>query len=243
MANVFKQDDASDGWAVFDDDVVKLFRIVESADHANCHLKDLFGIGGRLAELPGGDLHVRLGEGIGDVEGRETASGEAVGIEPEAHGVLALAEDNDRADAGNTLESVADVDVEVVRDEGLRERVVGRDKAGSEDEVGAGFGDADAGVIDSGGKAALDGGDAVLHVDCGDVEVVAGVEGDGDGGGAVVGAGRAHVAHALDAVDGLLEDDGDGGLNVLGVGSDVVAGDDNLWRREVGVQRDGQRRG
>jgi hypothetical protein len=31
---------------------------------------------------------------------------------------------------------------------------------------------------------------------------VAGLEGDGDGAGAAVGAGRADVAHALDAVDG-----------------------------------------
>ncbi len=85
-------------------------------------------------------------------------------------------------------------------------------------------------------------GDAILDVDGGDVEVVAGLEGDGDGGGAVVRAGGAHVAHALDAVDGLLEDDGDGGLDVLGVGTDVVAADDDLRRSELGVERDGQGR-
>ena len=119
--------------------------------------------------------------------------------------------------------------------------MVGRDEAGGEDEVAVGLGDGDAGVVDYGGKASLHGGDAVLHVDGGDVEVVSGLEGDGDGGGAVVGAGGAHVAHALDAVDGLFEDDGDGGLDVLGVGADVVAGDDDLRRSELGVERDGQR--
>ena len=122
------------------------------------------------------------------------------------------------------------------------ERVVRRDEAGGEDEVGVGLGDGDAGVVDDGGETALRGGDAVLHVDGGDVEVVAGVEGDGDGRGAVVRAGGAHVAHALDAVDGLLEDGGDGGFDVLGVGADVVAGDDDLRRSELGVERDGQRR-
>ena len=164
------------------------------------------------------------------------------GIEPEAHGVLALAEDDDIADAGDALEGVGDIDVEVVGDEGLRERVVGRDEAGGEDEVGVGLGDGDAGVVDDGGETALGGGDAVLHVDGGDVEVVAGVEGDGDGGGAVVGAGGGHVAHAFDAVDGLFEDGGHGGFDVLGVCADVVAGDDDLRRRELRIERDGQRR-
>ena len=65
-------------------------------------------------------------------------------------------------------------------------------------------------------------------------------EGDGDGRGAVVRAGGAHVPHALDAVDGLLEDDGDGGFNDLRVGADVVAGDDDLRRRELRIERDRQ---
>ena len=228
--------------AVLEDDVVELLGIGEAADDADGDLKVLLGVGGRLAELAGGDFDVLLGESVGDVEGGEAAGGEPGGIEPDAHGVLALAEDDDVADAGDALERVADVDVEVVGDEGLRERVVGRDEAGGEDEVGVGLGDGDAGVVDDGGQTALRGGDAVLHVDGGDVEVVAGLEGDGDGAGAVVGAGGAHVAHALDAVDGLLEDGGDGGLDVLGVGADVVAGDDDLRRREVGIERDRQGR-
>ena len=120
--------------------------------------------------------------------------------------------------------------------------MVRRDEAGGEDEVRVGLGDGDAGVVDDGGQAALNGGDAVLHVNGGDVEVVAGLEGDGDGRGAVVRAGGAHVAHALDAVDGLLEDGGDGGFDVLGVRTDVVAGDDDLGRSELWIERDGQGR-
>ena len=189
--------------------------IGEAADDADGHLEGLFRIGGLLTELSGGDLDVLLGEGVGDVERGEAAGGEPAGIEPEAHGVLALAEDDDVADARNTLEGILDVDVKVVGDEGLRERVIRGDEAGGEDEVGVRLGDGDAGVVDGGGQTALGGGDAVLHVDGGDVEVVAGLKGDGDGGGAVVRAGGAHVPHALDAVDGLLEDGGDGGLDVL----------------------------
>jgi hypothetical protein len=238
VAYVFEQDDAASSRVVLDDDVLKLFGVGETAYDADCHLELLFGVRGWLAELAGGDLDVLLGKGIGDVECGETAGGEEVGIEPDAHGVLALAEDDDGADTGDTLECIADVDVEIVGDEAGGERVIGGDEAGGEDEVGVGLGDGDAGVVDDCWETALRRGYAVLHVDGGDVEIVAGLEGDGDGGGAVVGAGGAHVTHALDAVDGLLEDDGDRGFNVLGVGPNVVAGDDDLRRSESWVERD-----
>ena len=95
-------------------------------------------------------------------------------------------------------------------------------------------------LVDCGGQPALHAGDAVLHVDGGDVEVVAGLEGDRDHAGAVVGAGGAHVAHALDAVDGFFQRDGDGLLHRLGVGADIVGDDANLRRRELRVERDGE---
>ena len=117
--------------------------------------------------------------------------------------------------------------------------MVGRDETGGEDEVAVRLGDGDAGVIDDCGETALHGGDAVLHVDGGDVEIVAGLEGNGDRRGAVVGAGGAHVPHTLDAIDGLLEDGGDGRLDVFRVGADVVAGDDDLRRCELRIERDG----
>ena len=49
------------------------------------------------------------------------AAGQPVGIEPQAHRVLALAEDDDVADAGDALEVVLDEAIDVVADE---ERVV-----------------------------------------------------------------------------------------------------------------------
>ena len=47
--------------------------------------------------------------------------------------------------------------------------------------------------------------DAVLDVNGGDVGIARHVERDGDLADAAVRAGRGHVEHALDAVDGLLE--------------------------------------
>ncbi len=241
-ADVFDQDDSAAVGAVLDDDVVELPGIGEAANDADGHLKGLLGIGGLLTELTCGDFHVLLGERVGNVECGEAAGGEAAGIEPETHRVLAFAEDDDVTDAGNTLERILDIDINVVGDEGRRERLVRRDEPGGKDEVRVGLGNGDAGVVDDGGQTALHGSDAVLHVDGGDVEIVAGIECDGDGRGAVVRARGAHVPHAFDAVDGLLEDDGDGRLNVFGVGADVVAGDHDLRRRERRIERDGQGR-
>ncbi len=103
-----------------------------------------------------------------------------------AHRVLALAEDDDVAHARNSLQRVLDVDIQVVRDVLVRKTVVGGIKAGGENEIGVGFGDGDAGVFDFLRQPALRGGNTVLHVDRGDVEVVAGAEDNVDGTGTVV---------------------------------------------------------
>ena len=66
-------------------------------------------------------------------------------------------------------------------------------------------------------------GDAVLHQHLGHVEVDAVLEGDGQGVGAVVGALRGHVHHALDAVDLLLDRRGDGVGDDLGAGAGILA--------------------
>src|SRR6202044_650054 len=97
----------------------------QSADDSNGQLELLARVGGLLAELAGSDFDVLLRKGVGDVEGGETTGGKAVGIEPDAHGILALAEDDDGTDARDAFEGIADVDVEVVGDEGLGEGGVG----------------------------------------------------------------------------------------------------------------------
>ncbi len=203
-------------------------------------MKLLVGIGGLLAELACGDFDVLFGERVSDVERGKAAGGEAGGIKPETHGIFALAEDDGVTDAGNALKRILDVNVDVVGDEGCGQRLVRGDESDGKHKVWVGLGNGDAGVINDCGQTALNRCDAVLHVDRCDIEVVTGIEGDGDGGGAVVRAGGAHVPHAFDAVDGLLEDGGNCGFDVLGVGSDVDAGDNDLRRRKLGIERDGQ---
>ena len=67
------------------------------------------GSEGCCAKLAGGNFYVLLGQRVDDVERGEAARGQLGGVEPEAHGVLALAEDDDRADTGDALERVGDI--------------------------------------------------------------------------------------------------------------------------------------
>ncbi len=142
-ADVLQQDDARPGpgrgrrnrsyrragCVRLEDDVFELVRVGQAADDAHCHLVGLVGIGGRKAKLSGGDFDVLLRQRVGDIQRGQPARRQLVGIEPDAHGVLALAEDDDRAHARNTLQRIRYIDVKVVGDEGRRERVVGRDEA------------------------------------------------------------------------------------------------------------------
>ena len=125
----------------------------ETADGAHADLEILAGHGGLRAHLSGGDFDVLLRESVDDIVGGEGAAGHAHGIKPEAHGIFALAEDEDVGHAGDALEAVADVNVEIVADEERGVALVGREDGAAEDEVLRGLGDGDADLLDGGGQA------------------------------------------------------------------------------------------
>ena len=83
--------------------------------------------------------------------------------------------------------------------------------------------------------------DAVLHQHLGHVRIHAQLEGDGQVVGAVVGALRRHVHHALDAADLLLDRRGHGVAHGLGVGSGIDGRHLHGGRRHFGILRDRQR--
>src|SRR5262249_30003872 len=95
-------------------DVGELFRLDEPAERAEGVLKILPARHGRLADLAGGDLHVLLAQNADDVGGGQVARGELVGVEPDAHAVVAAAEDEDIADAVEAGEAVEELDGGVV---------------------------------------------------------------------------------------------------------------------------------
>src|SRR5581483_6792496 len=106
---------------------------------------------------------------------------QAVGVEPDAHGVVAGAEHDQRADAVDARDRVGDLDGGVIRYEQGVARVVRRIEVHDHHDVGRALVHRHADVTHVGRQARLRDGDAVLHLHLGDVEVSADVEGDVDG--------------------------------------------------------------
>ena len=138
-------------------------------------------------------------------------------------------------------EFIPEWEFDVIRDVLVRETVIGRVESGSKNKVWIRLGDGHAGVFDFLRQPALRGGNAVLHVDSGDVQVVTGAEGYIDAAGAIVRTSRGNVMHALDAVDLLLERRGYSRLDYAGIRAHIVAGYSDLRGRERRIKRNGQR--
>ena len=163
------------------------------------------------------------------------------GIEPDAHRIAPLAEDLDVADARQPLQLVDDLQIGVVATASTEiDGLVGRGQVDDQDEVRVLLLDRHAALIDDRRQRRGRLRHAVLHVDRGDVERVADLEGDGDRRRAVVRARRGHVGHALDAVDLLLERRRDRVGHDLRAGAGIVGADDDLRRRDLRKLRDRQ---
>ena len=66
-------------------------------------------------------------------------------IEPHAHGVLALAENQHVADAGHAFDRVLHINIQIIGDELVEIAPIERIEAGAEDKIGVGLRDGDAG--------------------------------------------------------------------------------------------------
>ena len=103
----------------------------------DAELEGAGGLHGRLVEHAGGDLGVFGLEGGDDLAGGEAAGGDLFGVEPDAHGVVAGADDVDVADAGCAGEDVLDLQGGVVGEVELVARVLRRVEVHDHHEVGA----------------------------------------------------------------------------------------------------------
>ena len=171
--------------------------------------------------------------------GRDQLGGQAIGIEPDSHGVLA-AEGAHVADARNPSQYVECVDLRVVVEERRVIASVGRNQVHHADHVGRRLLDRHAELLHFGRKHGLGGLHAVLDVDGGDVLGVADVKGRHDRGNAVAGAVGVEVDHPLDAVELLLDRRGDRLGDGLSVGAGEGGGHLHLRRRDLGILGDRQ---
>src|SRR6202163_4924377 len=241
MANVLQTNKRAIGIAL-QDDVIELSGFGKAADSAHADLEILAGHRRLGTNLPGGDFNVLFRERANHIVGGKKTASHANGVEPQAHGIFTFAEDQDIGDAGNTLQGVADIYIEVIAHEERGEAAVRRKDTGAEAKVLRGLGDCDSNLLDRVGETSLSSVDAVLDVNGGEVGIAADVEGRRNRTDAVVGAGGGYVFHALSTVDLLLEGRGYGGFDGLGTGSGIDGSNADLRGRKVRKLCYGQRR-
>ena len=172
----------------------------------------------------------------------QAAAGHADGIQPHAHGIFALSEDEDVGHAGHAFQSVFYVHIQVVAHEERIVAAVLRIDCRAEHEIIRSLGDADAGGLDGAGKTSLRGVDTVLDVHSGQVGIAVQIECGHDRTYAVVAAGGGEILHSLGTIDLLFQRGGDCGLHRLRAGADIGADDRYLRRCQAGKLRDGQGR-
>ena len=203
------------------DDPLELFHLGQATLRADTQLIALGLRHRRLTDAASRHLDVLLAQRVHNIAGRQPAAGKTVGIEPQAHRVLALAEDNDVADARDALDRVPDQEVDVVAHEQRVVPIVVGIKADSPEEPGRVLSDRNPIVTDDRRHPPLRLIHPVLHVDRRQIWVSAHLEEHGDRGKPCVRARRGHVGHALHAVDDLLERRRDGTLHRLCVGARI----------------------
>ncbi len=103
--------------AGFQNDVVEFRRFAQPPDRPHADLIRLPARRRRLADLPGRYLHVLFLQRRQNVRGRQSALRHFRGIEPQSHGVLALAENDGVRNAGHALEGIANIHVHVIAEE------------------------------------------------------------------------------------------------------------------------------
>src|SRR5512135_277245 len=218
-----------------------LIRLVVAPHVGQNVLDRLRRLARRLAEASGRADHALLSEGLHDVVGRQVVGAHAVELQPDPHGVLAAAEDRGAADAPDPLDLGQEVDVGVVVEEVLVDALGRAVDVHVHQHARHGLHDDDPLPLHQGGKPVLHDGDPVVHVQDRHVRVGARLEDDLDRRFAGAGGGGGHVAHVLDAVDGLLQRDQDRVDQDRGTGAGIGDRDHHARRRDGGELGDRQR--
>ena len=163
---------------------------------------------------------------------------EALGVEPDAHRIVLLAEQEGLADPGRARQHVDNVDDRVIRDE---QRVLAAVLAVQHDELQDGRGfllHRQALQLHLRRELRQGGLHPVVDVDRVDVGIAAELEADGQVVAAVIAARRLHVDHLVDADDLRLDRLRDAGFDDSGGGSGIGGGDLHLRRHDVRELRD-----
>ena len=172
-----------------------------------------------------------------DVLDRQIEGRQPLAVDPDAHGIAALAEDRHVGDAVEVLQPVDDEAVDVVGDLQRVHAVAGEHQVHDRLRVGLDLGDGR--LLDLVRQAAAHAADAVAHVAGGHVGIDVGAEADGDAAG-LGAAGRFQHVDAGDAGDRAFQHLRDLALDDRGRGAGIAGRhrDDRLV--DVGILAHGQ---
>ncbi len=202
-----------------DDDVLEFADLDQAAldEYGVLHLLPLRDRG--QADAAGGRNLVLLADDVGDVGGGDAQSCHALRVEPDAHAVVAGAENAYLPHAPHPAERVIQVEQRIIAQKDAVVAALGGGKRDDLEKVGAGLAHGYAVADHVRGKLALRDGNPVLNFDRIDVLVGADIEGHRQGVGAVVAALRVHIEHVLGAIDLLLDGGGHGLRHHVRVGA------------------------
>src|SRR5208282_1322400 len=190
---------------------------------------------GFTANLAGRIYGVLGQDRVDDFWNGDRKFGELIRLDPEAHRILAGAEDLHAADAVEAGDLVAEIDVGEV---GKKLSIVGAVRGIESDEHqrgGDGFLDGDAVVGDVDGQLRGGLGGAQLREDEIGIGVGFYVVVDDEAHEAVgSGVEGVHVIHVVDATHLLLDGSGDGLFDGLGVSANVGGENLHFWRNDIG---------
>ena len=162
--------------------------VAQPAQRAQRDLKILVGTRRRRADHAGGHLHVLLANGLHHVAGRQVAHAQLHGVDPDAHAVIALAEQVDVAHAFDARQFVLDLHQSEVAQVQLVVATFLRGDRDAHQNVGRSLLHRHAGLPDHFRQRRQSQAHAVLHQHLGHVQIDAVLERDGQAVGAVVGA-------------------------------------------------------
>ncbi len=161
---------------LFHHDVVKFIGVGEAPQRLHRDLKRALLGHRRLIEHAGGNLDVLALQSKDDVGRGQADRLQAVGIDPNAHRIVAAAEDRDRADAVDAGQNIRDRERRVIGNEQGVARLVGRIEVNDQQQVGRFLRHGHADIAHVARQARLRDGNAVLHLHLSDVEIGAEIE-------------------------------------------------------------------
>ena len=237
--DVLQPDEAALGRGL-NDDLPELARILEAALSRDRELERGIRRCRLLPQGAAGNLDVLLLDRLDHFARRHAEGCELLGIEPDAQGILPLAEDDEIAHAVEAQEDVAHVVAGIVRDVELIVGAVRREHVHDHHQVGRALERRHPEASHLFRQARRGDRDPVLDQHLSIVEIGAELERDRQRHGAVArGIGR-HVEHVLDAVDLLLQRRRDGGGDRLRIRSRIARPNHDGRRCDVGILRDRQ---